>query len=94
MKDTLRLFRKDILIRPVDKNLLSKSVIQIYGTDRQAATNDVQYYEVLSTGPDCREIKKGDTVMMKWIDTMPMFELDGKKTTLTDESRVMGICEL
>lgn len=95
--ERLRLIRKDILIRPLDPNDIGKKLIKVYGRDKTQeqlrGENKVKLYTVLVTGPSCKEVKVGDTIMVNWVDTVPPVEFNGEMVTLTDESRVLGICE-
>ena len=90
MAQTLKNFTptRDWLLLP-DPRITEKSgIILDEKTARSLQTNIV---EVLATGPDCKQTKKGDTVMINPTTTGNIVEIEKKEYIMVPEHFCMGI---
>lgn len=84
-----KLLRNDILVRNRKKVDVEKSVIY---TKESIDDSALQYFEVLSIGPEVTQVKVGDTIVVNWKNITPPFEatFDGTigEYGITDEDQV------
>lgn len=91
MASKFRLFRGDILVTKKPVNDVEKSSIILKLDDEQQEA--INFFEVLSVGPDVHEVKEGDVILIRYGEHTPTFDWEGKQVAITDESRIEGVIE-
>jgi len=86
-----RLMRRDILLRPMDVNEYTDSVIHIQKAEQH--TDKLNYFEVLQVSEQVTMMKTGDTVLLRHLEHMPPFEFNGVMCTITSEDDVEAVIE-
>ena len=84
-----RLMRRDILIRPMDINEYTNSIIHIHKEEQH--TDKLNYFEVLKVSDQVTLMKEGDTILLHHLEHMPPFEYDGIMCTVTSEDDVAAV---
>lgn len=83
--------RDDILIQHLNTHATTGGLIELKD-DPDA--NQLQIFEVIKTGSECKDVEVGMKVVVPWLRITPPFELDGyEKYTLTSEKEVVAILE-
>lgn len=91
MTTKIRLLKKDVLIRPMDINEYTDSVIHIKKDDQH--TDYLNYFEVLQISDEVTLMKAGDTVLLKHLQHTPPFELNGVMCAVTSEDEISAVIE-
>jgi len=89
MTTNIRLLKKDILIRPMDINEYSESVIHIAKEDQHQ--DAVNYFEVLQISDKVTLMDAGDTILLDHLHHTPPFELNGVMVAVTSEDDVAAV---
>lgn len=92
MIEKLRLKKKDILIKPKNKNDIGTSSIVLIDDERQ--TDDLNFFEVLKVAPDVVDVSAGDIILLKMGDHTESFFLDNMRVAITEEEKVEAVVEL
>jgi co-chaperonin GroES (HSP10) len=90
MSQTLKNFTptRDWLLLP-DPRVMEKSGIIL--DEKTAASLQTNISKVLAVGPDCKEAKKGSTVMINPTTTGNIVEIDNKSYIMIPEHFCMGV---
>lgn len=84
-----RLMRRDILLRPMDVNEYTSSIIHIHKRDQH--TEALNYFEVLQISEKVTMMEVGDTVLLPHLKHMPPFTFDGVRCAVTSEDEVIAV---
>ena len=88
---SIRLFSKDILIKPVKAETHMSSVIHVvYKEDHQEGLNR---HEVLQIADDVTEVKVGDVILLDYMDHTPVMEWNNIRCAITNEKNIVGVFE-
>lgn len=88
----IRPFHDDILVKfrtSVDKNLTEGGIY----IKEDTTHTEYEYYDVVAIGPDVKDVKPGDTIMMSWARMSPPFNHEGNKLAITSVKEVWGVLE-
>ena len=90
MAQTLKNFKptRDWLLVP-DPRVMEKSGIIL--DEKTAASIQTNISEVLTVGPDCKQVEKGDTVMINPTTTGNIVEIEEKTYIMIPEHFCMGV---
>lgn len=87
----IRLLKKDILIRPLDVNEYTNSIIHIKKENQHE--DKLNYFEVLQVSDQVTLMKTGDTIMLDHLKHTPPFVLNNIKCAVTSEDDVAVVIE-
>jgi len=87
----IRLLKKDILIRPMDVNEYTSSIIYIKKDNQHE--DKLNYFEVLQVSDQVTLMKAGDTIMLEHLKHTPPFMLNSVKCAVTSEDDVAAVIE-
>lgn len=89
MTTKIRLLKRDILIRPLDVNEYTNSIIHI--KEHGQHDKELNYFEVLQISDKVTMIEVGDTILLHHLQHVPPFDLNGVKCTITSEDEVEAV---
>ena len=85
--------RDDILVKfrtSNDQNLTSGGIWMKENTTQ----TEYEYYDVVSVGPDVKDVEPGDVVMLSWARLTPPFRHDNEKYAVTSYKEVWAVVDL
>lgn len=90
----MQLLRNDILVKPLTKVEVTKSVIF---TKESVDDTDIQFFEVLKVADSVKTVKVGEVIGVSWREMTPpmLMDVDGieMKVGITDEEKVQFVVE-
>lgn len=88
----VRPLRADVLIRRSKIQQQRQSSI-LYVPEEDRDLNAANFYEVIAVGPDVKEIKPGDTILVVYAGHTPPVEVNGEKYAVVEEKDILAIVE-
>lgn len=92
MIDKLKLFRKDILVTPIDKNEVYNSIIHVVESEEQR--EELNFFKVLKISKEVTEVVEGDIILLGMGKHTPPTIIDGIRVAITSENDVEAVIEI
>lgn len=87
----LRLFKRDILIEPCEKNEIFKSVIHV--VEAEEGQEKFNYFKVLQISDKVTMVKENDIIMVEHLNHTPPILWNDKMCAVTSEDDVVAVLE-
>lgn len=87
-----------MIVKPLNKNVLIAQVERETATDSgiilqgSTGSSNTASGKVLAVGPDCKEVKEGDTVYLDWAKSKPV-TVDGAQRVMIQEKEIIAVIE-
>lgn len=92
MIDKIKLFRKDVIITPYEKNALNGSIIHVVEYDE--GKEGLNFFKVLRVSDKVESVKEGDIVILKMGKHTPPSQFGDVRAAITSEDDIEAIVEL
>ena len=87
----LKLFKRDVLIAPVDTSVVEKSIVYVKREDENK--KKLNYFEVLDVSSQVTMVKPGDIILLEYMKHTLVMEWNNKMCAITSEDEISAVID-